>query len=124
MNEQNYSGNIVPSVPKHNLNLAFTYEKPITTSLDFYSKISYQYVSGMYVNDKNSERTSSYTLLNFLIGIDKRFGKINFLLSGGVNNIFDKRYVGFININSITGRFYELGEPRMYFLNLNIGYSL
>lgn len=124
LNEQNYSGNVVPSVPKHNLNLALTYEKPITTSLDFYSKISYQYVSGMYVNDKNSEKTSSYTLLNFLIGIDKRFGKFNFLLSGGVNNIFDKRYVGFININSTTGRFYELGEPRMYFLNLNIGYSL
>ncbi len=124
LDEQSYTGNLVPSVPKHNLNLALTYDYSISTSLDFYSKINYQYVSGMYVDDKNSEKTDSYSLLNFLIGFDKKFGRINLLLSGGVNNIFDKRYVGFININSTTGRFYELGEPRNYFVNLNIGYSL
>jgi outer membrane receptor for ferrienterochelin and colicin len=78
----------------------------------------------MYVNDKNSEKTDSYSLLNFMIGVDQRFGKLNVLLSTGVNNIFDKRFVGFININSTTGRFYELGEPRMYFVNINIGYTL
>lgn len=122
--EQNYSGNVVPSVPEHNLNLALTYEKSILTNLDFFSKLSYQYVSGMYVNDINSEKTESYNLLNFMVGIDQRFGRLNLLLSAGVNNIFDKRYVGFININSTSGRFYELGEPRMYFVNINLGYTL
>ncbi|MCR4418357.1 MAG: TonB-dependent receptor [Ignavibacteria bacterium] len=122
--EQNYSGNVVPSVPEHNLNLALTYEKSLTLNTDFFSKLSYQYISGMYVNDVNSEKTDPYNLLNFMIGIDQRFGKVNVLLSTGVNNIFNKRYVGFININSTSGRFYELGEPRMYFMNINIGYTL
>jgi len=122
--EQIYSNNVVPSVPEHNLNLALTYEKELALNTDFFSKLSYQYVSGMYVNDINSEKTDSYNLLNFLVGVDQRFGKFNLLLSAGVNNIFDKRYVGFININSTTGRFYELGEPRMYFVNLNLGYTL
>lgn len=122
--EQNYSHNVVPSVPKHNLNLALSYEKELVLNTNIFSKFSYHYVSGMYVNDMNSEKTDSYNLFNFLIGIDKRLGKLNLLLSSGVNNLFNKKYVGFININSTTGRFYELGEPRMYFVNLNIGYSL
>jgi outer membrane receptor protein involved in Fe transport len=44
------------------------------------------------------------------------------LLSGGVNNILDKRYAAFLNINSTSGRFYELGEPRNAFASLTLGY--
>ncbi len=124
ISEQNYSGNVVPSVPEHNLNLALTYEKSILKDLDFFSKLSYQYVSGMYVNDINTEKTDSYNLLNFMAGFDQRFGRLNLLLSAGINNILNKKYVGFININSTSGRFYELGEPRMYFVNINLGYTL
>lgn len=122
--EQYYSGNFVPSVPKHNLNIALTYDFSLSNSSDLFTKLSYQYVSGMYVNDKNSEKSDSYNLLNFLVGIDQRFGKFNIMLSSGINNIFDKHYVGFININSTSGRFYELGEPRTFFVNLNFGYTL
>jgi len=39
----------------------------------------------------------------------------------GADNIFDERYVGFININSTDQRFYEAGAPRNYFANLKIG---
>lgn len=124
VSEQTFSGNVVPSVPEHNLNLALSYERNLTLNTDLFTKISYQYVSGMYVDDKNTEKTNSYNLLNFLIGIDQRIGKFNVLLSTGVNNIFDKRYVGFININSTAGRFYELAEPRTYFFNLHLGYTL
>lgn len=122
--ERNFAGNFVPSVPKHNLNLALLYEQKIFNNSSFFSKISYQYVSGMFVDDYNTEKTDSYNLTNIMLGIDQQFGKFNILLSGGINNIFNKKYVGFININSTTGRFYELGEPRMYFLNLNLGYTL
>lgn len=123
--EKNFSGNFVPSVPKHNLNLALKYEKELNINTNIFGKVSYQYVSEMYVNDTNSEKTDApYSLVNFMIGIDQRFGSLNILLSGGINNIFDKKYAGFININSTAGRFYELGEPRMYFINLNLGYTL
>lgn len=57
-------------------------------------------------------------------GIDQRLGKFNILLSAGVNNIFNKKYAGFVNINSTNLRFYELGEPRIFFLNFNLGYVL
>ncbi|MCX7611854.1 MAG: TonB-dependent receptor, partial [Ignavibacterium sp.] len=60
LREQNYSGNVVPSVPEHNLNLALTYEKSLSPTTDLFSKLSYQYVSLMYVNDINSEKTEPY----------------------------------------------------------------
>jgi hypothetical protein len=49
-------------------------------------------------------------------------GNFNILLSGGVNNILDQSYVGFININSANGRFYEAGEPQTFFAALKFGY--
>ncbi len=124
ISEEYFSGNFVPSVPEHNLNIGLNYEKVISLNTEFFAKLSYQFVSGMYVNDKNEEKTNSYNLFNLLAGFDQKFGNFNILLSGGVNNLLNRKYVGFININSTSGRFYELGEPRTYFITLNLGYIL
>lgn len=120
---QDFSGNLVPSVPEHNLTTALEYEHHFNYNLIGFIKSSVQYVSGLYVNDANSEKTEDYTLLGTTLGIDYRIGKINILLSGGLNNILDKRYVGFVNINSTSGRFYEAGEPRTFFASLHLGYT-
>ena len=82
-----------------------------------------RYVSGMYVDDANSDKTADYTILNAGLGFDMTFGKFNLLISGGVNNIADKVYVGFININSTNGQYYEAGEPNNFYAGINLGYS-
>ncbi len=120
---QNYSGNIVPSVPKHNLFLACSYAYPIVNQITGFIRASFRHVSGMYVDDANSELTSDYDVLNASLGLDFIFGKFDILASLGVNNIFDKTYVGFVNINSSDRRFYEAGEPRNFYGGINLGYS-
>ncbi len=120
---QNYSGNIVPSVPKHNLFLACSYAYPIVNQITGFIRASFRHVSGMYVDDANSELTSDYNVLNASLGLDFIFGKFDILASLGVNNIFDKTYVGFVNINSSDRRFYEAGEPRNFYGGINLGYS-
>ncbi len=122
-NKKDFSGNFVPSVPEHNLLTALEYEHFFNYNLTGFIKGSLQYVSGLYVDDANSDKTDSYTLLGTTVGLDYRIGKINVLLSAGINNILDKRYVGFININSTNGRFYEAGEPRTFYGTINIGYT-
>ncbi len=122
-NKKDFSGNFVPSVPEHNLLTALEYEHLFNYNLTGFIKGSLQYVSGLYVDDANSDKTDSYTLLGTTVGLDYRIGKINVLLSAGINNILDKRYVGFININSTNGRFYEAGEPRTFYGTINIGYT-
>lgn len=121
--QRNFSGNFVPSVPKHNLSASVLYEKMLLENLTAFTKVNFNFISGMFVNDANSDKTSGYNLLNFTAGLDYSIDKFNFILSGGVNNVFNKVYVGFININSTSGRFYEAGEPRSYFASLKAGYS-
>ncbi len=119
---QDYSGNIVPSVPEHNFVFSLQYQYRFISNLTAFIKGSYQNISGMYVNDANSDKTEGYQILNSTIGMEMFWGNFNVLLSGGINNILDLTYVGFININSANGRFYEAGEPQSFFATLKINY--
>ena len=120
---QNYAGNYAPSVPKHNLFFAAAYNHMFTPNITGFIRGSVRYVSGMFVDDANSDETDDYTTLNAGIGLDMVFGKFNLLLSGGVNNISDLVYVGFVNINSSNGQYYEAGEPRNFYCGINFGYA-
>jgi iron complex outermembrane receptor protein len=120
---KDFTGNVVPSVPVHNVYLSLAYSHPIGRHVDVFGKASYQGISGLWVDDENTDRTKSYNLLNGTLGLDLKFGKLNVMASGGVNNIFDVVYVGFTNTNSANKRFYEAGAPRDFFVSLNLGYT-
>ncbi|NQV03335.1 MAG: TonB-dependent receptor [Bacteroidia bacterium] len=120
--DRDFAGNIVPSVPANNLYVALSYAHPIGKHYNIFAKVSYQGISGLWVDDANTDETAPYSLLNSVLGVDMRFGNFNLMLSGGVNNIFDVIYVGFTNTNSADKRFYEAGAPRDYFVSLNLGY--
>lgn len=120
--EDDFSGNIVPSVPKNNLYLAASYSKSIAKYIDGFIKLSYSGISGLWVNDANTDITNGYNLVNSVIGIDMKFRGFNMLVSGGLNNILDKVYVGFTNTNSAEGRYYEAGAPRNFHATVKLGY--
>jgi iron complex outermembrane receptor protein len=120
---QSFSGNKAPSVPEQNFFFALAYNHALTQEITGFIRGSMRYVSGMYVDDANSDKTVDYTILNAGLGFDITFGKFNLLISGGVNNIADKVYVGFININSTNGQYYEAGEPNNFYAGINLGYS-
>jgi iron complex outermembrane receptor protein len=120
---RDFSGNIPPSIPDNNLFAALSYTHNLTQQITGFLRGSVRYVSGMFVDDANSAKTEGYTTLNAGIGFDMIFGKFNILLSGGLNNILDEVYVGFININSSNGQYYEAGEPLYWYAGLNLGYT-
>ncbi len=78
----------------------------------------------MYVNDQNSATAPGYFYGNVMAGINFSFDEYSVIAYLGSNNIFDKRYVGFINTNDFYGKYYETGEPRNFFAGLNISYHL
>ena len=119
---QNFTRNFAPSVPKHNLFFALEYNHHLTNQITGFIRGSIRYVSGMYVDDANSDKTAGYTIFGTDLGFDLVFGKFNLLISGGINNIADKLYAGFININSSNGRFYEAGEPQNFYAGIRLGY--
>ncbi len=121
--EEDFSNNIVPSVPEHNIYMSLAYTFPFATNLNGFLKFSYMGISGLWVDDANSDKTDAYNLLNSVLGFDMKFGNFNLLVSAGVNNMFDLVYVGFTNTNSADKRFYEAGAPRNFFASLNLGYT-
>lgn len=121
--DRDFSGNFAPSVPEHNISLNLSYEYPFTRHVTGFIKGGLMSVSGMWVDDENSAKTDGYNLINSTVGIDVAYGNFNLMFNGGLYNIFDQSYVGFVNINSARKEFYEAGEPRNFFAGLNLGYT-
>ncbi len=121
--DERYDGNILPSFPRHIVNLILSYKYHVNKNITILAQADGDYIDKMFVNDKNSEEVAGYSYFNSLLGVTAEFDKFNVLFSLGLNNIFDRQYVGFININDSNGRYYELGQPRNFFSGLNIEYK-
>lgn len=121
---QDYSGNYVPSVPRNILNLILNYDFELTDALSVLLLWDCDYIGKMYVNDLNSDASSSYFYGNSMVGLNYNDNFIGAIFYVGINNIFDKRYSGFININDFNERYFETGEPRTIYTGLNFTYKL
>lgn len=121
--DKDYAGNTAPSVPPNNLYLAIAYSRTLSRHITGFAKLSYNGISGMWVDDANTEKTNGYNLLNSALGFDMKFGHFNFLVTGGVNNMLNEIYAGFTNTNSADKKYYEAGAPRDWFLSVNLGYT-
>jgi iron complex outermembrane recepter protein len=119
---RDFSGNTEPNIPENDLKLSLSYKHDISRKVNISCKISYLNLSGLWVDDANTDKTNSYDLLNADIGFVLNFGHFKLSGTGGVNNIFDKVYAGYVTSSSANKRFYNPGEPRNYFCSVNIGY--
>lgn len=122
---ENYTGNTPPSIPSHILNFILNYELEISETLSGLLQWDCDYIDRMYVNDENSETAPAYFYGNIMAGLNFRIFGSNAIIYAAVNNIFDRRYAGFININDIyEKRYFEAGEPRRFSMGLRLGYPL
>ncbi len=121
--DRDFSGNVMPSVPEHNLTLSVSYEKKLSEAVTCFLRPTFRAISGLFVDDLNSAKTDGYRLLDFVGGVDLTMGHFNLVVSGGCLNSSDEAYVSFVNINSANGEFYEAGAPRNYFGGINLGYQ-
>jgi len=117
---EDYTGNTVPSIPKHIINFILNYELEISETFEGLLQWDCDYIDRLYVNDLNSETSPSYFYGNVMAGLNFTVGTTNAIAYFAVNNLFDKRYVGFININDFNGRYFETGEPRRVSFGLRL----
>ena len=117
---EDYSGNYEPSVPKHIGNFIFNYEFEISDDISGLLQWDCDYIAKLYVDDANSAYAPAYFYGNIMLGATYSTELLGIVFYAGLNNIFDKRYVGFVNINDYYGRYYDTGEPRNFFSGLNV----
>ena len=121
--DYNFADNTEPSFPQHITNFILEKEFEITDDISCLLQFDCDYITKMYVDDKNSQSTGDYFTSNPMIGFHGKFKHINVLGYIGATNVFDRRYVSYININDYFGRYFNVGEPRNVYGGLNIGYN-
>lgn len=122
--EQIYDGNYEPSNPKNLVSGELMYRHTFEGKYSVFAKTQLQYVGEMFVNDRNDDslKTEAYSLINGQVGVDLTLGSVKLLAYAGMNNIADKKYVAFININADRRDYYEAGPKRNFFAGLTLGY--
>jgi len=117
-----YKGNSIAGTPPVIGYASLAYTRPLGPHLKMSAGCSYQYVGNIWTNDANTVKTNAYQLLHGYLGADLKIGHFSMMLSGGINNIFNQVYVGYVRVNATDGRFFNAGAPRNYFCSFNLGY--
>ncbi|MDQ3019584.1 MAG: TonB-dependent receptor [Bacteroidota bacterium] len=124
-----FSGNEVPAIPTSIFNFIFNYQFKITNIYTGILLWDMDYISNMFADDANTVVVPSYFYGNIMAGVTINYKNFYGLFTSGVKNIFNEKYVGFVNVNAnpelqpSERRYYETGEPRNYYFGVNLGYQ-
>ena len=114
-----FSGNIVPSVPAHALSTL----ADIQLMNGLYSNASFYTASKIWLNDANTAFADTYYLIGWRLGWKKTFHN-KFILNfyAGADNLLDEQYSLGNDINAAGGRYYNAAPVRNYYVGVALQY--
>jgi iron complex outermembrane recepter protein len=113
-----HSGKTIPGVPRHQAqgNLTWSGRYGFATS-EWLAK------SRVHVNDANTGTARGYAIVNMRAGARAIFGEPWLMPVVGIQNVFNRKYVGSVAINAagtpFTGKFYEPAPGRSWFVGVS-----
>ena len=111
----------LPGVPVANAYGEITWSYPAAYGL--VAGIEVQYAGRMYVNDRNTDASPSYTIGNLRIGFEQRIGSWLFREFARLNNFTDRNYVGSVIVGDTNGRYFEPSATRNFLVGLSANAS-
>ena len=114
-------GNRMPGVPQQMLygELDWQYRP-----LGFVTSLSARWSDRVYVDNENTDFADGYAVVNYHLGFKQNTGGWQLQEFAGINNLFNRNYVGAVVVNSSNGRFFEPEPRRNFMLGLSASYSL
>jgi iron complex outermembrane receptor protein len=114
-------GNRLPGVPEHFWRIGLRTSLPA----DFYLDADHTISSSILADDANTIWVDAWGagVTNLRLGWDGQVGQVLMAPFFGVNNLWDRRYVGSVTLNGIGGRVFEPAPQRTIYLGTEIGYS-
>ena len=82
-----------------------------------------RYLSGVPVNDLNSDHAPSFAVASASMGYRLRRGAWAFSGFVRADNLFDRRYAGSVIVNEGNGRFFEPAPGRTWLAGLNTSFG-
>jgi len=78
----------------------------------WFATVEGQSQGGMYMDDANSLRSSSWEIMNTRVGGRFVWGGVALSPVFAVSNLFDRTYAGSIVVNAAAGRYFEPAPGR------------
>ncbi len=114
-------GNRLPGVPEHFWRIGLRTSLPA----DFYLDADHTISSSLLADDTNLIWVDAWGagVTNLRLGWDGRAGQMEIAPFLGVNNLWDRRYVGSVTLNGVGGRVFEPAPRRVIYVGTEIGYA-
>ena len=115
-----FDGARMPGVPRQMLygELDWQYRP-----LGFSTSLSGQWRDRVYVDSKNSDFADRYLVVNYHLEFSQNAGSWRFSEYAGVNNLFDRNYIGAVVVNSSNGRFFQPEPGRNFLIGVSARYA-
>jgi iron complex outermembrane recepter protein len=115
------NGNRLPGVPDHFWRLGLRTVLPY----DFFLDADHTLSSSIVADDANTIWVNAWGagVTNMRLGWNGRAGQMEIAPFLGVNNLWDRRYVGSVTLNGAFGRVLEPAPRRVIYLGTEIGYA-
>jgi len=110
-----YAGNRIPGIPAQVFQGSTTLHTRIASLVTEAS-----FASKMFVNDGNSESAPGYGVVNARVVSTALWRGSGAEITGGAQNIFNRRWVSSVSVNASGGKFYEPGSQRAYFVGVSL----
>ncbi|MGS1014661.1 TonB-dependent receptor family protein [Rhodanobacter sp. UC4437_H4] len=91
--------------------------------LGFSTSLSAQWRDRVYVDNKNTDFAGSYVVVDYHLAFRQNAGGWQVSEFAGINNLFDRNYVGAVVVNSGNGRFFQSAPGRNFMLGLSASYK-
>lgn len=113
-------GNRLPGVPEHFWRFGLRSSLPA----DFFLDADHTLSSSVVADDANTIYVDAWAagITNLRLGWNGESGQLEFAPFLGVNNLWDRRYVGSVTLNGVGGRVLEPAPRRVVYIGTEIGY--
>jgi iron complex outermembrane recepter protein len=112
-----YDENRIPGIPEHQAQASITW-----IVRGFNATIEGIAAGRTIADDANTQSAPGYGVVNIRVGGTTNFGTgTRISPTIGVQNLFDRRYVGSVVVNASGGRYYEPAPGRTLFAGLTVG---
>jgi iron complex outermembrane recepter protein len=113
----NFSGNRVPGIAPHRLELGTTYEHVS----GWFVAVDGRHLASIAVDDANSARSPAHSLMDARLGHGHvTLGRAIVAPFAGVTNLLDVEYNAAVAVNAFGQRFYEPGPGRSLYLGASL----
>jgi len=115
------AGNRLPGVPEHFWRFGLRTSLPA----DFYLDADHTISTSILADDLNTIWIPAWGagVTNLRVGWDGRTGQMEVAPFVGINNLWDRRYVGGVTLNGVGGRVYEPAPLRVVYVGAEVGYA-